>query len=86
MDEIWERAMAQLGIIEHVYSIEIQNKEEIARLIAKHVTDKRQVLAICTSLNSWIAGNNVEGKVAIPLDAVFPAEIKSNRNRSNITL
>jgi hypothetical protein len=71
MDEIEERALVQLGIIEHAYTIKIQNKEEIARLIAERAEDKRQVLRICTSLNSWIAGNNIEDDVVIPSDLVL---------------
>jgi hypothetical protein len=74
VDEIEERAKMQLGMIEHAYSIKIRNKEEIARLIAERARDKRHVLRICTSLNSWIAGNNFEGDVAIPLEAVLQLE------------
>ncbi len=61
----------QLRAIEMAYSIEIQNKEDIAQLIATGVNDKMQVLTICTSINSWIASNNISDDVMIPLTVVF---------------
>jgi hypothetical protein len=70
METIKERAEMQLTAIEVAYSIEIQNKEDIAQLIAASVEDKMQVLTICTSINSWIAGNNISGGVMIPLTVV----------------
>ena len=71
MDEIKERAEMQLGAIEQSYSIKIQNKEDIARIIADKVSDKRQVLRVCASLNYWVATNNIKGNVVIPLDVVL---------------
>jgi hypothetical protein len=70
MDEIEERALAQLGMIEQVYSVKIKNKDEAARFIARKAGSKRQVLAICTSLNAWIAGNNAVGDMTIPLNVL----------------
>jgi hypothetical protein len=52
--------------IEQAYKIKIKNREEAARIIADKVDDQRQVLSICTSLNSWIALNNCQGEFDIP--------------------
>ena len=70
MNEVEERALEQLGIIEQAYSIKIQNKKEVAGLIADLVDDKRLVLMICTCLNSWIAGLSAKGDVTIPLQII----------------
>ncbi|MCX6670142.1 MAG: hypothetical protein NTV25_10135 [Methanothrix sp.] len=61
-----ERARSQLMAIEQAYGIKIKNREEVARIIADKVDDQRQVLSICTSLNSWVAVNGYQGEVAIP--------------------
>lgn len=71
MDEIKERAEMQLRVIEQSYSIKIQNKEDIARIIADKVNDKRQVLRVCSSLNYWIATNNKKGNVVLSPDIVL---------------
>jgi hypothetical protein len=71
MDEIKERAEMQLRVIEQSYSIKIQNKEDIARIIADKVSDKRQVLRVCASLNYWFATKNMKGDVVVPLDVVL---------------
>ncbi len=52
--------------IEQAYGIKIKNREEAARIIADKADDPRQVLAICTSLNSWIAMNHCQGEFDIP--------------------
>lgn len=70
MEAIKERAEMQLRAIEMAYSIEIQNREEIAQLIADSAEDKMQVLIISTSINSWIASNNITSDVVIPLIVV----------------
>ena len=70
MEAIKERAEMQLRAIEMAYSIEIQNREDIAKLIATSVEDKMQVLIICTSINSWIASNNISDDVMIPFTIV----------------
>lgn len=70
METIEERAKTQLWAIEMAYSIKIQNKDDIARLIAASFEDKRQVLIVCTSINSWIAGNNISGDVVVPSNIV----------------
>jgi hypothetical protein len=61
-----ERARSQLMAIEQAYGIKIKNREEVARIIADKVDGQRQVLSICTSLNSWIALNNCQGEFDIP--------------------
>ena len=71
MDELKQRAETQLGIIELTYSIKILNKEEIVSLIAGKLKDKRQILMVCTSLNSWIASSDIRGDAAIPIDIVL---------------
>ena len=52
--------------IELAYGITIKNRDDAARIIADRVEDPRQVLSICTSLNSWVAVNRCQGEVAIP--------------------
>lgn len=66
MNEIEERAKAQLMMIEQVYSLKLANRDEVARLIASMVDDDRQVLSICSSLNSWVMLNRKSGNVVIP--------------------
>ena len=66
MDELEERAKAQLMMIEKIYALKITNRDEVARLIASEVDNDRQVLAICSSLNSWILLNRKQGDVVIP--------------------
>jgi len=61
-----ERARSQLMAIELAYGITIKNRDDAARIIADRVEDPRQVLSICTSLNSWVAVNRCQGEVAIP--------------------
>ena len=70
METIEERAETQLKAIEMAYSIKIQNKEDIAHLIAASIKDKRLVLIVCTSINSWIASINISGEVVIPSNIV----------------
>ncbi|HLB70192.1 MAG: hypothetical protein OIN88_04950 [Candidatus Methanoperedens sp.] len=67
MNEIEEQARAQLMMIEQVYALKITNRDEVARLIAERVDNDRQVLTICTSLNSWVLLNKKKGNVVIPL-------------------
>ncbi len=43
-----------------IYDLKIINRDEVAGLIASNVDNNRQVLTICSSLNSWILLN---GKV-----------------------
>jgi hypothetical protein len=71
MDELKQRAETQLGIIESAYSIKILNKGEIVSLIAGKLKDKRQILMVCTSLNSWIASNDIRGEAVIPINIVL---------------
>lgn len=66
MNEIEERAKAQLMMIEQVYSLKLANRDEVARLIASMVDNDRQVLSICSSLNSWVMLNRKSGNVVIP--------------------
>ncbi len=54
MDEIVEQAKAQLMMIEKIYGLKIINRDEVAGLIASNVDNNRQVLTVCSSLNSWI--------------------------------
>jgi hypothetical protein len=66
MDEIFEQAKAQLMMIEQIYGLKIINRDEVAGLIASNVDNNRQVLTICSSLNSWILLNKKKGDVVIP--------------------
>ena len=71
MDEIRERVEMQLRVIDRSYSIKVQNKEDIARIIAEKASDKRQVLGVCSSLNYWVATNGVKGNVVILQDVAL---------------
>jgi hypothetical protein len=71
MDELAQRADMQLNVIENAYSIKIQNKEEIVSLLSKRLQDKRQILLVCTSISSWIAGSNIKGDTVVPINIVL---------------
>lgn len=71
MDEIVEQAKAQLMMIEQIYGLKIINRDEVAGLIAANVDSNRQVLTICSSLNSWILLNKKKGDVVIPRDVLL---------------
>ena len=71
MDELAQRADMQLNVIENAYSIRIQNKEEIVSLLSKRLQDKRQILLVCTSISSWIAGSNIRGDTVVPINIVL---------------
>lgn len=66
MSEIEDQARSQLMMIEQVYGLKITNREEVAKLIAGKVNHSRQVLTICSSLNSWVLLNKKRGEVIIP--------------------
>jgi hypothetical protein len=68
MNDIEERAKAQLMVIEKVHDIEIENRDEVASFIARESHDLGQVLTICTALNSWIAVNSVQENIVITGD------------------
>jgi hypothetical protein len=70
MNEIVEQAKAQLMMIEQIYGLKIINRDEVAGLIASNVDNKRQVLTICSSLNSWILLNKKKGDVVIPQEVL----------------
>ena len=70
MDEIDEQAKAQLMMIEKIYDLKIINRDEVAGLIASNVDNNRQVLTICSSLNSWILLNKKKGDVVIPQEVL----------------
>ncbi len=71
MNEIEERAKAQLMMIEQVYSLKLANRDEVARLIASKVDNDRQVLSICSSLSSWVMLNRKSGNVVIPHEVLM---------------
>lgn len=71
MDEIVEQAKAQLMMIEQIYGLKITNRDEIAVLIAANVDNNRQVLTICSSLNSWILLNKKKGEVVMPREVLL---------------
>ena len=70
MDEIGEQAKAQLMMIEQIYDLKIINRDEVAGLIASKVDNNKQVLTICSSLNSWILLNKKKGDVVIPQEVL----------------
>jgi len=71
MDEIEERAKAQLMMIEKIYAMKFTNRDEVAKLIASKVDNDRQVLTICSSLNSWVLLNKKHGSVNIPEEVLM---------------
>ncbi len=71
MDEIEDQSKAQLMMIEQIYGLKIINRDEVAGLIAANVDNDRQVLTICSSLNSWILLNKKKGDVVVPRDVVL---------------
>lgn len=83
MNEIEERTKAHLMMIEQVYALKIANRDEVAGLIASEVDNDRQVLTICTSLNSWVLLNRKSGNIVIPrevLSRLFEAVRWQKRN------
>ncbi len=70
MDEIAAQVKAQLMMIEKIYDLKIINRDEVAGLIASNVDNNRQVLTICSSLNSWILLNKKKGDVVIPQEVL----------------
>ncbi len=70
MNEIVEQAKAQMMMIEQIYGLKIINRDEVAGLIAANADNERQVLMICSSLNSWILINQKKGDVAIPREVL----------------
>lgn len=79
MNEIEDRARSQLMVIEQVQSIRIRNRDEVARLIAEMARSTRDVMAVCTSLNLWIAINGLKGDVAIPRAVITSAFTEMKR-------
>jgi hypothetical protein len=70
MQEIEDRALAQIELIEQIHSIKLLNKEGIVSLIAENTGDKRQVLMICTRLNTWIARTGSRGDLIVPQEVI----------------
>jgi hypothetical protein len=71
MTELEGQAQSQLIAIEQIYGIRIENRDHIARLIGEKAGDRRQVLTICTALNSWVATNGRK-TLAIPHEVLEP--------------
>ncbi len=70
MDEIVGQAKAQMMMIEQIYGLKIINRDEVAELIAANVDNGRQVLTICSSLNSWILLNKKKWNLIIPREVL----------------
>jgi len=70
MIEIEGQAIEQLKMIEDICALKLTNRDEIAGIIASKVHDESQILAICTSLSSWILLNGKSGNVVIPPDVI----------------
>lgn len=65
-DEIGKIASSQLMTIEIVHDVKFKNREEVDRIVAKNVKDKRKVLTVSTAINLWVAGNGIKGETEIP--------------------
>ncbi|MDH7594422.1 MAG: hypothetical protein QHG99_08795 [Methanomicrobiales archaeon] len=67
-----ENAIMQLEIIETMYGLTIENKEEIAHWISDMARNRREALSITTTLNTWIALSLGKGEISenvhIPID------------------
>jgi hypothetical protein len=79
MQEIADRAMAQMEMIEQIYSLKILNKKEIADLIAENTDNKREVLMICTRLNTWIAAGGAGEDLIVPKDVILSLIKKASK-------
>jgi hypothetical protein len=66
MNETVERTSAELATIEIIHDVKFKNKDEIARMIAEGIGDERQILLVCTGINLWVAGNEIQGEAVIP--------------------
>jgi hypothetical protein len=71
MTELENQALAQLMAIEQIYGIKIENRDYVALAIGERAGDKRQVLTICTALNSWVASKGGRA-VVIPQEVLEP--------------
>ncbi len=71
MEKIAEQTNAQLMMIEKICGLKIINRDEVADLIPPNVDNNRQVLTICSSLNSWIFLNKKKGDVIVPQDTLW---------------
>ena len=78
MNELEERARSQLMAIESMYGVKIQGRDAVARTIAEGVADSRQILRVCTYLNSWLAMSGAGGDVAVPRDVLANAIKRSS--------
>ncbi|MCK5217849.1 MAG: hypothetical protein KAJ93_08670 [Methanosarcinales archaeon] len=67
---IEERLISHLTIIETVYSVIINNKEEVAKWIADSTSDEKNALTIATSLNTWVMMNSTGESITIPISTV----------------
>jgi hypothetical protein len=67
---IEKRLISHLTTIETVYSITINNKEEVAKWIADSISDEKNALSIATSLNTWVMMSNTGGSITIPISVV----------------
>jgi hypothetical protein len=67
---IEKRLISHLTTIETVYSITINNKEEVAKWIADSISDEKNALTIATSLNTWVMMSNTCGSITIPISVV----------------
>ncbi|MFQ6073339.1 MAG: hypothetical protein ACE5KT_11675, partial [Methanosarcinales archaeon] len=77
--ELYDSAIAQLQMIESVYDLNILNIEEVAKWIASKTDDEKEILSICSALNSWIMMQGTymsQGGVKIPKNLI---DIISNR-------
>ncbi len=71
-EEAQARARALLNVIETMYDIKIVNIGDVIETITARTCDERKILAVCTTLNTWVAINNeaLSREVMIPLDVV----------------
>jgi len=71
MQEIEDRALAQIELIEQIHSTKnTKQGRNCVSLIAENTGDKRQVLMICTRLNTWIAGTGSIGDLIVPQEVI----------------
>ncbi|MDD1719310.1 MAG: hypothetical protein LUQ25_04560 [Methanoregulaceae archaeon] len=65
MDEggILRMVSAQLAVIEQVWEVRFQNREDVCRWVAGIVHDEKQVLTVTSALNNWVAVSAITGQV-----------------------
>lgn len=77
--DIREQVAGQLGVIEAVYGIRITNRDPIIGAIVRRVKSREAASRVTAALNSWIALQNVAGRIDIPEDVIHQIVERTGR-------